>query len=156
MQRVPVESSTIAGIGYHPVDRVLEVEFKAGGVYQYDNVDRALVQELFNAQSAGTYFASFIRAQHKTFKIGANGERIPLEEIRASAKQIDFARRLFAKTGMWDGKAQDRVGSVVAGFARTSSVPVPEGPPPLIETWLAGLRSAEIGALLNALKARTQ
>jgi hypothetical protein len=156
VQRIALESTTIASIGYHPVDRILEVEFKQGGVYQYDGVERATVQALFNAPSAGTYFASFIKQQHQTFKIGPDGERIPLELVPSTPKQIDFARRLLAKAGMWDGKSQDRVGTVIAGFARASHVPVPEGSPPLIETWLAGLRSGEMGTLLNALKARTQ
>jgi hypothetical protein len=155
MQRVPVESSTIASIGYHPVDRVLEVEFKLGGVYQYDDVDRAKVHELFNATSVGTYFASFIRTQHATFKIGAKGERIPLDEVLATPKQIDFVRRLCKKAGVWDGVAQERVGVVLAGIAKRVHVPTPDTDPPLIETWLAGLRSREIGALINELKART-
>ncbi len=36
MQRVPVDSSSIASIGYAPQERVLELEFRQSGeVYQY-------------------------------------------------------------------------------------------------------------------------
>ena len=39
MQRVPVESSSIASIGYAPQERVLELEFRQSGeVYQYFDV----------------------------------------------------------------------------------------------------------------------
>jgi KTSC domain-containing protein len=35
MQRVPVESSSIASIGYAPQERVLELEFRQSGeIYQ--------------------------------------------------------------------------------------------------------------------------
>jgi hypothetical protein len=39
MQRVPVESSSIASIGYAPQERVLELEFRQSSeVYQYFDV----------------------------------------------------------------------------------------------------------------------
>jgi hypothetical protein len=39
MQKVPVESSSIASIGYVPEERVLELEFRQSGeVYQYVDV----------------------------------------------------------------------------------------------------------------------
>ena len=39
MQRVPVDSSSIASIGYAPEQQVLELEFRQSGeVYQYFNV----------------------------------------------------------------------------------------------------------------------
>ena len=35
MQRQPVESSSLASVGYEERTRTLEVEFHNGGVYQY-------------------------------------------------------------------------------------------------------------------------
>jgi hypothetical protein len=55
MQRVPVESSSIASIGYAPQERVLELEFRQSGeVYQYFDVPAEYVAFL-TADSKGTY-----------------------------------------------------------------------------------------------------
>ena len=38
MKRAPVDSSSIATVGYDPASRTLEIEFRDGDVYQYFNV----------------------------------------------------------------------------------------------------------------------
>ena len=38
MERIAVESSNLASIGYDEASMVLEVEFKHGGIYQYFDV----------------------------------------------------------------------------------------------------------------------
>jgi hypothetical protein len=56
MQRVPVESSSIASIGYAPQERVLELEFRqSGGVYQYFGVPAEEYAAFLAADSKGTY-----------------------------------------------------------------------------------------------------
>jgi hypothetical protein len=56
MQRVPVESSSIASIGYAPQERVLELEFpQSGEVYQYFDVPAEEYAALLAADSKGTY-----------------------------------------------------------------------------------------------------
>jgi KTSC domain len=56
MQRVPVESSSIASIGYAPQQRVLELEFRQSGeVYQYFGVPAHDYAEFLAVDSTGTY-----------------------------------------------------------------------------------------------------
>jgi KTSC domain len=56
MQRVPVESSSIASIGYAPQRRVLELEFlQSGEVYQYFDVPAEEYAAFLDADSNGTY-----------------------------------------------------------------------------------------------------
>ncbi len=56
MQRVPVESSSIASIGYAPQERVLELEFcQSGEVYQYFDVPGEEYAAFLAADSKGTY-----------------------------------------------------------------------------------------------------
>ncbi len=56
MQRVPVESSSIASIGYAPQERVLELEFRQSGeVYQYFDVPAEEYAAFLAADSKGTY-----------------------------------------------------------------------------------------------------
>jgi len=38
MERKAVRSTNVASVGYDPKSKVLEIEFKSGGVYQYANV----------------------------------------------------------------------------------------------------------------------
>ena len=56
MQRVPVESSSIASIGYAPEQRMLELEFRQSGeVYQYFDVPAEEHTVFLAADSKGTY-----------------------------------------------------------------------------------------------------
>lgn len=53
MNRAQVKSSFIVSIGYSKESRTLEVEFKAGRVYQYKEVPAAVYDELMAAHAAG-------------------------------------------------------------------------------------------------------
>jgi hypothetical protein len=56
MQRVPVNSSSIASIGYAPEQRVLELEFRQSGeVCQYFDVPAEEHTAFLAADSKGTY-----------------------------------------------------------------------------------------------------
>jgi hypothetical protein len=56
MQRVPVDSSSIASIGYAPEQQVLELEFRESReVYQYFDVPAAEFTAFLAAGSKGTY-----------------------------------------------------------------------------------------------------
>jgi KTSC domain-containing protein len=56
MQRVPVESSSIASIGYAPQECVLELEFRQSGeVYRYFDVPAEEYAAFLAADSKGTY-----------------------------------------------------------------------------------------------------
>jgi hypothetical protein len=64
MDRVEVESSNIASIGYDPASMILEIEFKGkfrNTVYQYPGVPESLHQALMAAESKGQYFGQNIK-----------------------------------------------------------------------------------------------
>lgn len=61
MNRTNVSSSNIASIGYDPSQRILEIEFNDGSIYQYDNVPQGEYDGLMNASSHGQYFHQHIK-----------------------------------------------------------------------------------------------
>lgn len=68
MNRVKVESSQIASVGYDTKAGVLEVEFKAdGSVYQYKNMDARTYTALTTAESIGSYFGLHIKSSPHLF-----------------------------------------------------------------------------------------
>lgn len=71
MERQSVRSSNLASIGYDVNNKILEIEFHNGGVYQYSNVPFDVYEELMDARSHGTYFSANIRnnTNYKTKKI---------------------------------------------------------------------------------------
>ncbi len=56
MERVQVESSNLASVGYNPETTTLEIEFHSGDIYQYSGVPEDVHQGLMNAESKGKYF----------------------------------------------------------------------------------------------------
>ena len=68
-ERVPVESSHIASIGYNPEKTELEVEFLSGAVYRYAEVPQHLYQNLMGADSIGAYFADYVQHAYEYEKV---------------------------------------------------------------------------------------
>ncbi|MBP9819168.1 KTSC domain-containing protein [Candidatus Woesebacteria bacterium] len=69
MQRIPVNSSNIAAIGYDPDSSILEIEFNDGSIYQYFGVPELVHQELMDAGSHGKYFAQNIKNDYEYKKV---------------------------------------------------------------------------------------
>lgn len=65
MKHQAVESSTIKSVAYHPTTRKMEVKFKNGTVYSYDNVPAHKHEGLMNADSPGNYLHKHINGQHE-------------------------------------------------------------------------------------------
>ncbi len=61
MERVPVQSSNLASIGYDISTSILEIEFRNGSVYQYYSVPAQVHEGLMNAGSKGSYFHQNIK-----------------------------------------------------------------------------------------------
>lgn len=61
MERNAVISSHIASIGYDPLQRTLEVEFRGGAIYQYYDVPEALYEGIMSAESHGKYLDAYIK-----------------------------------------------------------------------------------------------
>jgi len=61
MKRVLVDSTIILSAGYDPQMRTLEIQFQDGRVYAYLEVPPVVYRDLLSAESAGRYFAWFIK-----------------------------------------------------------------------------------------------
>ena len=61
MDRVPVNSSELANVGYDPTTSTLEVEFRTGSVYEYRQVPASVHLGLMSAPSHGKYFNQYVK-----------------------------------------------------------------------------------------------
>lgn len=61
MRRASVDSSNIASIGYKKTEKLLEIRFNNGSVYQYSDVPQDIYEGLQSAESKGKFFHSKIR-----------------------------------------------------------------------------------------------
>ncbi len=61
---LPVNSSMANAIGYKESDRILQVEFHNGAIYQYAGVEPEIWQELHETNSIGRYFNNQIRGNY--------------------------------------------------------------------------------------------
>jgi hypothetical protein len=67
MERNTFTSTNLKNMEYE--NGTLRLAFNAGGVYEYYNVPQAVVSELQQAQSAGSYFHRFIRERYAFKKV---------------------------------------------------------------------------------------
>ena len=58
---VPVDSSSLAAVGYDPETQVLHVRFVSGRAYLYHDVPPSTHAALLDAESKGAYFNREIR-----------------------------------------------------------------------------------------------
>ena len=70
MERQPVESSSLASIGYDSETSKLEVEFKSGDIWQYFDVPESVWHEFESSESKGRFFALEIRGQYSESQVG--------------------------------------------------------------------------------------
>jgi KTSC domain len=70
MNRNPVSSSNIAGVGYDETSQTLEIEFTSGSIYQYYNVGAELFRQLMDAPSKGQFLHSYIRNAYPFSRVG--------------------------------------------------------------------------------------
>lgn len=69
MERQPVKSTNVKSVGYDAVEKVLEVEFKSGGVYQYAGVQPEMYADLLAAESIGRFISQVVRSGRKGLRI---------------------------------------------------------------------------------------
>lgn len=66
MEREPVNgSSIIKSVGYDEDEKVLEIEFHNGAVYEYKNVPYYEWASLISSVSVGTYFHNNIKNNYE-------------------------------------------------------------------------------------------
>lgn len=59
--RRPVESSSLASVGYDSTSRTMDVEFRKGNVYRYFEVPPSVYESVMEAPSKGRFFVTQIR-----------------------------------------------------------------------------------------------
>lgn len=64
LNRIPVDSSSIATVGYAPTTHVMEVVFRRGATYRYFDVPALVFTELLAAPSKGRYFNSRVKNRY--------------------------------------------------------------------------------------------
>lgn len=67
--KVPVDSSNIASVGYNEDDQTLEIEFHSGAIYQYFDVPANIYQGMMISTSHGRYFAQHIKGYYRYVKV---------------------------------------------------------------------------------------
>lgn len=70
MKTTPVESSTLATVGYEESGELLQLEFRSRAIYCYFAVPAAVHQTLLAARSKGTYFNQAIRGRYRFVRVG--------------------------------------------------------------------------------------
>lgn len=79
MEKKDVESSNIKAVGYDQEAKVLEIEFKGGGLYQYDAVEREEFEALVGADSIGAFFHREIKPKKNCRKM-RDAEKTPAKD----------------------------------------------------------------------------
>jgi len=68
-RRTRVKSDDIESIGYDAGEKLLEVEFTVGGVYQYFEVPVARYELLMCSEMMSRYFHKYIRDRYQFLRI---------------------------------------------------------------------------------------
>ncbi len=69
MERKAVQSKDLAIVGYDPRKAELEITFRGGGVYRYEQVPSEVYQGLMSAPSHGTFFNQKIKDAFTATKV---------------------------------------------------------------------------------------
>jgi hypothetical protein len=67
--RAPVESSGLARIGYSRKLRALEVEFRHGRIYRYEEVPPTVYRDLLTAESKTRFYNNNIRGKYRCLRV---------------------------------------------------------------------------------------
>ena len=72
LHTIPVESTTLATLAYDPVEQLLQLQFRAGEIYQYRGVPLLVYHSLLQATSKGKHFHQTIRGRFPYVLISAS------------------------------------------------------------------------------------
>lgn len=76
MRRAAVNSETIASIGYAPIRRELDVEFReSGDVYRYFQVSADEHREFVAAESKGSYLNRVFKPKGHPYRVVSRGRK---------------------------------------------------------------------------------
>jgi hypothetical protein len=92
VQRVPVTSRSLRSVGYDPDQRRLELEFRSGKVYEYDEVPAPVHEWLMRVPNKGGFVTRLITPTYRYRELGVPRAAVcrDLEgALIASLKQLD-------------------------------------------------------------------
>jgi hypothetical protein len=69
MLRSVVSSSSLTSVGYDRGARLLEIEFRHGGVYRYHDVPSNVFEELVRSPSKGRFFNERVRDSYRSREV---------------------------------------------------------------------------------------
>jgi KTSC domain len=69
VRRKAVDSSSLASVGYDAATRTLEVEFRSGWIYHYQEVGADLFQRLMTAESKGRFMNAHIPTAYRFTRV---------------------------------------------------------------------------------------
>jgi hypothetical protein len=69
MKRQPVKSTNVEAVGYNAEEKILEVAFRNGGIYQYAGVQPEMYADLLEAESIGRFVSQVVRSGRKGLRI---------------------------------------------------------------------------------------
>lgn len=150
MERIAVDSSQIAAVGHDPLADVMEIQFRTGGVYRYAGVSLALFQGFLSAESHGKFFGEHIKRLPTTRL--ENGEFVKLAEARASARSVEFIRKLVAEAGIDTVTSCSRIGVMWRPTIERIGIVFAEVEGQNVESFLAGLLQSQASAMIDWLK----
>jgi len=67
--REPVESSALAAVGYSKRLRALEVEFRDGLIYRYEEVPVVIYRQLLTAESKARFYNKNVRGKYHCVRV---------------------------------------------------------------------------------------
>ena len=68
MERTKVNSSNIAEVGYDAESKTMQVQFKNGGVFNYEGVEPKKYVEMLSSESIGKFLHTNIKGQYNCTK----------------------------------------------------------------------------------------
>jgi hypothetical protein len=69
MQRQPVQSSVLESVGYDPSAKILELEFREGGVWNYFDFSKISYKRFITAESLGKFFVKRIKGRYPELRV---------------------------------------------------------------------------------------
>jgi len=67
MQLIPVTSSNLSQIGYDPDTMTMQIMFKNGSLYAYQNVEPDTYETMMSSGDPGRYFTEIIKPQRQRY-----------------------------------------------------------------------------------------
>lgn len=79
IRRQPVESTSLASVGYSKKWAILEVQFRSGQIYRFHDVPVEVYRDLLNAQSKGRFLHREIRSRFASTAMTGRRKPVPTQ-----------------------------------------------------------------------------